>query len=187
MPSSKKEEKDIAAQIQALLFVYGEPMKKKRIAAILEKSEDALEEGLILLEKELAKKQSGVHIVSEDGTIQLVTKPLYGDLIEKIIKEEIQENLTPATLETLAIIAYAGPISRAEIEYIRGVNSSFMLRNLVLRGLVERMPDARRANAYVYRASIDLLKHLGVQRTESLPEYAKFRELVHSLWKHEPS
>ena len=93
--------------------------------------------------------------------------------------------MTSAALETISIIAYAGPISRADIEYIRGVNSSFTIRNLLLRGLVERTIDPKRSNAYVYTASFDLIKRLGLSKVEELPDYAKYKQTVLAL--HEKS
>jgi segregation and condensation protein B len=83
----------------------------------------------------------------------------------------------------LSIISYAGPITRADIEYIRGVNSSFTVRSLLMRGLIEREVDPKRANAYIYSASFDLLRHLGLSNNEDLPEYQKYKDLVAHLHK----
>ena len=85
----------------------------------------------------------------------------------------------------MSIIAYSGPISRADIEYIRGVNSSFTIRNLLLRGLIERTVDPKRANAYIYSASFDLIKRLGLSGISELPDYEKYRQMVSHL--HEAS
>ena len=72
----------------------------------------------------------------------------------------------------LAIVAYRGPISRAEIDYIRGVNCGFLLRNLSLRGLVDRKENPLDNRSFIYEASLDFLKSLGVGRLEELPDYA---------------
>jgi len=98
--------------------------------------------------------------------------------LENFIKEEFKENLSPASLETLSIIVYLGPLSRAEIDYYRGVNSSFILRSLLIRGLIERYSDPKRANVYLYVSSFDLLKYLGVSKKEDLPDYGKFKEMM---------
>ena len=79
-------------------------------------------------------------------------------------------------METLAIIAYKGPLTRAHIEYVRGVNSSFTLRNLVMRGLVERMENPKDARSYLYGTSFNFLKHLGVARPEDLPRFEEFKK-----------
>jgi len=101
--------------------------------------------------------------------------------MEEFIKDEFREDLTPASLETLSLISYLGPVSRAQIDYYRGVNSSFILRSLLMRGLVERYNDPQRANVYLYQASFDLLKYLGISRVEDLPEYEKFRTMNNKL------
>ena len=81
-------------------------------------------------------------------------------------------------METLTIISYAGPISRADIEYIRGVNSSFIMRALLMRGLADRSVDSKRSNTYLYSTSFELLRHLGLTKNSDLPDYSKYKDLV---------
>ena len=76
-----------------------------------------------------------------------------------------------------------GPVTRAEIEFIRGVNSSFILRNLMVRGLIAKEADKERAGSFVYRATFDFLRHVGVSRAEELPEFAKYRDLIRNISK----
>ncbi len=167
---------NLSAKIEALLFIYGEPMDVKRIAGILGVKAEEVKTAAEQLRTQLAGR--GLALMENDGKYQLVTGPDHSTLLETVMKSELSENLTPAALETLSIVAYSGPISRAEIDYVRGVNSSFILRALSLRGLVEREVDPKRASAYVYKPSFDLLRHLGVSRPEDLPEYEKFRALA---------
>jgi len=134
---------------------------------------------------ELQKKYSeggGLNLIFSDSPagqkVQLATKSEFAPLMEEFIKDEFKEDLTPASLETLSLIAYLGPISRAQIDYYRGVNSSFILRNLLMRGLVERYTDPQRANVYFYQASFDLMKYLGISKMEDLPEYEKFKTMA---------
>ena len=101
------------------------------------------------------------------------------------MKETLNENLTPAALETLALVSYVGPVSRSEIEYIRGVNTAFTLRNLLIKGLVQRSSDPKRGNVYLYKPSLDLLKFLGLPKIEDLPDYEKFKELIQKF-RQEP-
>ncbi len=171
----------LTAKLEALLFIYGEPMEIKRAAKILKAEEDQIREAAKLLAAELEKGNRGLFLVSDKTKIQLTTKPEFAALLESVVKEELHENLTPAALETLSIVAYAGPLTRAEIEYIRGVNSSFTLRNLLIRGLVERELDPKRGNVFLYNPSFELIKHLGVAGKEELPEYAKFQALIEKL------
>ncbi len=168
----------LIAQIEALLFIYGEPIDVKKLAKNLDASEDDIRKGLAALERELARTERGLILVEDKGKVQLVTKPAFSQLLETITKQEFSESLTPATLETLSIISYAGPISRADIEYIRGVNSSFIVRTLLMRGLVERATDPKRANSYLYSTSFELLRHLGLSKNIDLPEYTKYHDLV---------
>ncbi len=177
MPSTK----NLSSKIEALLFIYGEPLALQKIAKTLGVSEEAVAEALRVLETAMAGDDRGLFLVRDKEKVQLTTKPEFGSLLESIMKEELRENLTPAALETLSIVAYAGPMTRAEIDYIRGVNSSFSLRNLSIRGLVERHPDPKRGNVYLYNPSFDLLKFLGVAKVEDLPEFERFHQLIEKL------
>lgn len=175
------EFKDLISKLEALLFIYGEPIELKKLAKISELKESELEKGIIALENELSREERGLQLIKDKGKVQLVTKPQFSKLLEDIGKREFSEELTPAALETLSIVAYAGPISRANVEYIRGVNSSFILRALLMRGLVERETDAKRANVYLYSASFDLLRYLGLSKADDLPEFQKYRALVEQM------
>lgn len=170
--------KKLLSRLEALLFIYGEPIDVKKLAKILDLKEDEAKEGLKLLDEELKRGERGLVLVQDKNKVQLATKPEFSKLLEDVTKQEFTEMLTPAALETLSIICYAGPITRADIEYIRGVNSTFIIRTLLLRGLVEREIAPKRANAYIYSASFDLLRHLGLSKIEDLTDYKKYKELV---------
>ncbi len=168
----------LVPKIEALLFIYGEPLEPKKLAKILGVKEAEVSAGLDFLNNELKREERGLVLVQDKGKVQLVTKPEFAKLLEDITKQEFTEMLTPAALETLSIIAYAGPISRADIEYIRGVNSSFIMRALLMRGLVDRSIDPKRSNTYLYSTSFELLRHLGLTKNSDLPDYSKYKELV---------
>ncbi len=174
---------NLLPKLEALLFIYGEPIEIKKLGKILGIKEEEVKAGLMALEEELKRTERGLALVQDKGRIQLVTKPEFSKLLEDLTKEEFTEDLTPAALETLSIVSYAGPISRADLEYIRGVNSSFILRALLMRGLIEREVDSKRANAFVYTASFDLLKKLGLSKNSELPEYQKYKDLVKLLYE----
>jgi len=97
-------------------------------------------------------------------------------LIEQLTKDELTRDLGKAGLETLSVVLYQGPISRADIDYIRGVNSQFILRALLIRGLVERVDNPKDARSYLYKTTLDLLSHLGVSKLSELPEYEQVRK-----------
>lgn len=167
------ENKNILAAIEAVLFSYGEPIEIKKIAKLLDAGEDDIKQAIDELQKNLENESSGLKIIFNGERVQLVTKPEFSNFLEDFIKEEFKENLTPATLETLSLIAYLGPASRAKIDYFRGVNSSFTIRNLMMRGLIERAEG----QGYLYQTSFDLLKHLGISKIEELPKYEEFKKM----------
>lgn len=172
---------NLEAKLEALLFVYGEPVKIKTLMEKLGVSYENVENAITDLKKNLEAVNRGLTLVSLGNEAQLVTKADLAPLIQKVVKEEFDSELTSASLETLSIIAYLSPCSRAEIDYIRGVNSSFILRNLTVRGLIEKKMDSNRANAFIYNVSLDFLKHIGLDSTASLPDYEKYKELVKSF------
>ncbi len=176
---------ELLAKIEAVLFAYGEPISSEKLAQILKIKTEELELALNNLNTELSREERGILLIKNNNKIQLATKPELTGRLEDIVKQEFTEELTPAALETISIIAYAGPITRADVEYIRGVNSSFTIRNLLLRGLVERTIDPKRANAYIYNISFDLIKRLGLSKIEDLPDYEKYKQMVKTL--HETS
>lgn len=166
------------AALEALLFIHGEPLTYKKIQTVLEIEKEELEALVAELKADLESADRGLQLVSDREKIQLATKPEFNGILESFMKEEISEDLTPASLEALSIIAYLGPISRARLEYLRGVNSIVILRSLMIRGLVERFPDPEHPASFLYRGTFDLMKHLGIKEKEDLPDFEKFQELL---------
>ena len=175
------EQSLLKSKIEALLFIYGEPIEVKKLAKILDLKESEVKSGLEMLAADLKREDRGLTLLEDKSRFQLATKPEFSKFLEEITKQEFTEVLTPASLETLSIISYAGPISRADIEYIRGVNSSFTVRALLMRGLVERSIDPKMANAYLYSTSFELLRHQGLSKNGDLPEYERFKSLISNL------
>lgn len=164
------------AKIEAALFWRAEPASVARLAKILGASEQEVWSALTSLEEKL--KGRGVALVRKDDEITLRSAPEASTLIEGLAKEELSRDLGKAGLETLSIILYQGPIARRDIDYIRGVNSSFILRNLLVRGLVEKVENTENRRSFVYRPSFELLSYLGLSRVEDLPEYGSVREEI---------
>lgn len=164
------------AKIEALLFFKAEPVKISWLAETLGVSEDEVHEALSLLQMKLSER--GIVSIFKDDEVTLGTAPEMSELIEKISKEDLSRDLGKAALETLTIVLYKGPIARSEIDFIRGVNSNFILRSLQARGLVERITGESGERSFLYRPTFELLAHLGITRIEDLPEYGEFRTRV---------
>lgn len=167
------------AKIEAILFYIGEPVSKTKLSKILEKDYDEIEESLERLRIRL--EEGGVVLVTNENSVSLGTSPEVSELIELINKEEINKDLGKASLETLSIVLYKGPITRAKIDYIRGVNSNFILRNLHIRGLIEKVENPNDSRSYLYKASIDLLSFLGLSSIDDLPEYNIIKKEIEAI------
>lgn len=171
MPAASHHQ--ILAALEALLFVSGEPLAEKRLRELLDLDEQALEHSLTELQARYADdSMSGLMLIRHEGAAELATKPSESRLVEAFTKSFLQEHLSKPALEVLAIVAYRGPITRAAIEAIRGVNCSFTLRNLLLRGLIGREENPLDTREYVYTATIALLEKLGIQDQTALPDFA---------------
>lgn len=158
---------ELSQNIEGLLFYKATPMKKTALCKQFEVGEEELNTALSTLKGRL---QSGaIRLLETDLDVQLVTAPELDALIESVRKDEMKRDIGKAGAETLAIILYKGPISRAEIDRIRGVNSSFILRNLLVRGLIEREAVKNMAQ---FSVTPTLLSHLGITHKSELNNYA---------------
>lgn len=158
--------------LEALLFVSGEPLSFTRLAKALSLSEE--EVGKLteqLAEKYREDSERGLMLVRDDRTVLLSTKAENAPLVESLTKSTLQDNLSKAALEVLAIIAYRAPLARAEIDAIRGVNCSFTLRNLLLRDLISREGNPSDSRGYLYRPTLKFLQVLGIEQASELPDY----------------
>ena len=164
----------LSPQLEAILFWKAEPVSFKKLAALLNTDIGSVKIGLN--ELEVALKGRGLTLVQTDEEAMLGTAKDLSPLIEQLTKDELTRDLGKAGLETLSIILYQGPISRADVDYIRGVNSQFIVRNLLIRGLVERVDNPKDARSFLYKTTLDLLSHLGISKIEELPEYAQVRK-----------
>ena len=173
----KEQERDIVAILESVLFMYGREISFARISELLELSEDESVDAIAKLQKEYEGRDScGLHIIVQDEQVQMVTHPDSATIIEQITKKELEGPLTPVASEVLAIIAYRGPISKIDVEAIRGVNCAFTLRNLLRRGLIERALSDDSRHLQQYKTTIDFLRVLGIDSVNELPEY---EELSH--------
>ena len=162
---------EIIAQLEAVLFASGAPQHIDRIAKTLRIPKDEAFSAIDALEVRYRASESGLTLMRLGDAVQIATKGKYASVIERLRTGEIEENLSRASLETLAVIAYRARVTRADIDAIRGVNSSFTLRHLLIRGLIEREGNPHDSRGYIYRPTFDFLKVLGIERVTDLPEY----------------
>ena len=174
---------ELESKIEGLLFYKGEDVQIKKLAELLKVSESEIEEAIKKLEESL--KNRGLVIVRKDDRVVLGISAELSPIIESIRKDEITKDLTKASLDTLTIVLYKNKVARSEIDYIRGVNSSFILRNLLVRGLIERIMDPKDSRRALYRPTFDTLSYLGVTSVEQLPNYNEVKTQLQEAFKQE--
>jgi len=158
--------------IESLLFISHKPLTAKEVAKLIGAT---VEEAGRLIEElfnEYEAKKSGIRLAKLGDKYQMTSSPEASEVVNKFVKGEITGELTKPSLEALTVIAYRGPISKAELELIRGVNCSMILRNLMMRGLVEAKEDEKKQTV-LYAITFDFLKYLGFSRVEELPDFEK--------------
>lgn len=160
-------------KIEALLFYKAAPINKITLMKTLGCEEDDFHEAVDTIRKR--QENSALRLLETEEEIQLATAPEVSDFIAEQQKDELKSDIGKAGAETLAIILYREPVSRAEIDRIRGVNSSFILRNLMIRGLVQRK---NLKGTQVYSITPALLQHLGVEQKYNLKRYAEFMNAI---------
>lgn len=165
----------LVTKLEAILFAIAKPLSRLQLKKQLMVSEEVLQEALEDIKKRFNQSASGIHLLEHNGKIQLVSNPEVAQEVSGFLKKEASGPLTRPALETLAVIAYRGPVTKPEIEQVRGVNCSLILRNLLIRGLIEEQEDKTRLQP-IYSVSGDFLKELGLHALEELPQYTEFHE-----------
>jgi segregation and condensation protein B len=163
----------VTTTIEAVLFAAAKPIKISQLQKHLDLSQEVVREAIDDIVLRHNVETSGVHLLENNGSVQFVTNPGTGDDVAKFLKKEASGPLTRPSLETLTIIAYRGPITKPEIEVIRGVNCSLILRNLMIRGYIDENQDAKRLQS-VYTLSNTFMQAIGVDKVGSLPDYESF-------------
>jgi segregation and condensation protein B len=164
----KKSELAIKALIESLLFAADEPVPVDRLVTVLEAEPDQVTQAIKELSQEY--KDRGVRIQQSRSRVQMVTAPEASEYVRRFLGLELSGKLSPAALEALAIVAYRQPVTRAQVEAIRGVNSDSVLRTLANRGLIEeqgRLDQAGRP--IVYGTSFEFLQEFGLSSLDQLP------------------
>jgi len=170
------ERMSLSHQLEAILFAGARSFSLKRLADVTSSASADVEAALAELSERL--EQTSLMVQRAGNDVQLVTKPEYATTVQQVVKDELHGELTRPALEALTILAYRGPLTRPELEQIRGVHSSMILRNLMLRGLVEEKEDTRLGQP-TYAVTLDFLRHIGVASAEELPSYEDLRGHQH--------
>jgi len=126
-------------------------------------------------------KDQGVVLVDDGTHVELRAAAFAAELIERVRREEYTREVGKAGQEVLSAVLYRGPLTRSEIDFIRGVNSSQTLRTLTMRGLVRKVPNPKDSRSFLYESTTELLSTLGVARAQDLPEYRQVREKLSKL------
>ncbi|GIM30549.1 segregation and condensation protein B [Clostridium polyendosporum] len=174
---SKKD--TLLSIIESLLFVSGEPLGVKDIAKILECSIEDTE--MVLEELKLSYEDSarGIKLITINGMYQLVTKPQNSDFIQKLLKKNTRQSLSQASLESLAIIAYKQPITRIDIDEIRGVKSDSAIQKLVEKNLVKEVGRLDVIGRPIqYGTTDEFLRQFGLQDLKELPSLDLFADNI---------
>jgi segregation and condensation protein B len=177
-PSSQQDieiELPLSVQLEAMLFVAGEPVTPSQLAAALDVAVSVVERGLHELDASLSGR--GIRLQRHAGRVQLTTAPELAELVERFLGLEATSHLSRAALETLAIIAYQQPVTRPQIDAIRGVNSDSMMKSLLNKGLIL---ESGRADGpgrpILYSTTPEFLQHFGLSSILEMPPLAKPEE-----------
>ncbi len=165
----------LISKLESVLFVASKPLAIKKIAAVLKIDEKETLEDLKELQLKYNNADSGISLLQNGDEWQMVASAENKETSENFLKSEVSGELTRPQLETLTVVSYCGPITKPELEQIRGVNCSLILRNLMLRGLVKENEDS--ANLLpAYEVTMDYLRHLGLNSLQELPNYSELHQ-----------
>lgn len=166
------------SQIETILFVASKPLSFKKIAKVLQVEENVALEALKELAAKYNQSESGIVLIQNNDDYQMVSNPDNKAAAENFLKAEVSGELTRPQLETLTVISYCGPITRPELDQIRGVNCSLILRNLMMRGLIKENDD-NTSLLPKYEVTMEYLRHLGLNNITELPDYEKLHQHQH--------
>ena len=169
---------EASQQIEGLLFALGEPLLYTDIQKLLSISDEVLHATIAHLR---AQRNRGVVVVDDGKMIELRVAPEVSELVERVRRNENSRDIGRAGLEVLAAILYRGPLTRAEIDFIRGVQSSQTIRTLTTRGLVRRVPHLKDDRSFLYEATTELLATLGSTHPRDLPDFDVVRQKLSQL------
>jgi segregation and condensation protein B len=161
---------DLPSRALAFLFAEGGALTLRKLEQLLEVQRPELDAALQALSNRL--EGSGLALIRTETEATLGASKETSPALQTAYQREIGREIGDAGLEVLAIILYRGPSTRAQIDYIRGVNTNSTIRTLLARGLITRTGNPLDGREYLYRPTTELLAHLGVRNTEELPDHS---------------
>lgn len=167
----------LLSKLESILFVASKPLFVKKMAKVLGVDEDNINVELENLRIKYNTHNSGIILIQNNNEWQMVSNPDNREAAENFLKAEVSGELTRPQLETLTVVAYCGPVTKPELEQLRGVNCALILRNLMMRGLVKEVEDPTNFLP-TFEVTVDYMRHLGINSLKELPDYDK-------LHKHE--
>ncbi len=160
----------LKGRIEAILFVAGEAVGIRDLAKALRVEEKELKETLKKIGSEYDYEQRGFMLKRFGDKVQLATRPLYSEDVLRLLQPVQQQSLSQAAMETLAVVAYKQPVTRAEVEQIRGVKCDYSLQSLMMKGLIQEAGRKDTIGRPILYATTDMfLSHFGIQGLEDLP------------------
>ena len=160
----------LKGRIEAILFVAGEAVGIRDLAKALRIEEKELKEALKTIGSEYDYEQRGFMLKRFGDKVQLATRPLYSEDVLRLLQPVQQQSLSQAAMETLAVVAYKQPVTRAEVEQIRGVKCDYSLQSLMMKGLIQEAGRKDTIGRPILYATTDMfLSHFGIQSLEDLP------------------
>ncbi|EWT01674.1 transcriptional regulator [Intrasporangium oryzae NRRL B-24470] len=160
--------------LEAVLMVVDEPVSEVALASALELPVEDVTAHLHALEEEYAAAQRGFTLRNVAGGWRVYSRADFAPVVEKFVLDGQQARLTQASLETLAVIAYRQPVSRARVSAVRGVNVDGVVRTLLSRGLIEELDDTGESGAVLYRTTSYFLQRMGLTSLDDLPALAPY-------------
>ncbi|GLZ10723.1 segregation and condensation protein B [Actinomadura sp. NBRC 104425] len=173
-PSAEDQGPGLRASIEAILLVVDEPVSEVTLAQLLERPRQEIAATLRELSAEYTAQGRGFDLREVAGGWRFYTRDVCAPVVERFVTDGQQARLTQAALETLAVVAYRQPVSRARVSAIRGVNSDGVIRTLLLRGLIEEAGQDPESHANLYRTTGYFLERLGLRSLDELPDLAPY-------------
>jgi len=164
----------VRSAIEAVLMVVDEPVSEVSLASALELPVEDVLDQLAALEKDYTESQRGFTLRSLGGGWRIYSRPEYAPVVEKFLLDGQQARLTQAALETLAVIAYRQPVSRARIGAVRGVNVDGVVRTLLSRNLIQELDELGEGGAILYGTTLYFLQRMGMGSLDELPALAPY-------------